>query len=479
MTEETKTPVTFVCVNVGTKYPMEYVAILRDMLHRNTLPDRERRFLCVTDRPDELPEGVEPVEPEPDLPGWWQKIALFKPGKLPEGRIVYFDLDVAITGELDTLIDQPGIIRDWHLPTYNSSVMVWDTGEHAEAWERFTPDVVQRLRGDQDWLSEVGGWETFPEGWCVSFRSHAQQWPPAGARVICFHGRPKPHEVTSGWVPAAWKIGGLTSLPKMRGMNVATDDALENVRSACARDGMNWFTGRPQRPGEICLVGGSPSVREHIADIRRRVARGAGLVSMNGSLKWLLDRRFVPTSHVLLDARPDNVQFLDRLPKSTFLLLASQCHPDVFDRAQAQHPDDKIILWHASISAEMEDILRPYEQTRPICLVGGGCTVGLRAMYLAHISGFRRIHCYGMDSSYSGEAHHAFPQALNDNEDVLTVMMGGNAYRCSAWMARQANEFNEQHEALAREGTRVWVHGTGLLPDMCRILNDRAWRQAA
>jgi hypothetical protein len=191
-----------------------------------------------------------------------------------------------------------------------------------------------------------------------------------------------------------------------------------------------------------------------------------------------LSKNLTPTSHILLDARPENIEFAQGAPKSTVVLLASQCHPSLFD-ALADHPQDKLVLWHASIAAVQEEILNEWFDEKPICLVGGGGTVGLRAMYLAHLSGFRRLHCYGMDSSYAGDEHHAFAQPLNDGEDLLTIMMAGKSYRCSAWMARQANEFNAHHEALAREGTRIVVHGKGLIPDMCRLLNEHAWKAAA
>src|SRR5690606_14110014 len=104
------------------------------------------------------------------------------------------------------------IIRDWHLPTYNSSVMVWDAGEHADVWQRFARADMDRLHGDQDLLTEVGGWQEFPNDWCVSYRSHAPVWPPAGAKVVCFHGEPKPHAVTDGWVPLVWSKNGARGL---------------------------------------------------------------------------------------------------------------------------------------------------------------------------------------------------------------------------------------------------------------------------
>lgn len=462
---------TIACVWVGERYGREYPAILQDMVCRNLDPARTPRFVCITDRLDELPADMEALPPEPGLSGWWQKVALFKPGKLPAGRIAYFDLDVAVTGPLDCLVDRKGIIHDWHTITYNSSVMVWDAGEHAEAWGRFAPDVLDRLHGDQDWLTEVGGWAALPPEWCASYKSHARVWPPYEAKVVVFHGLPKPHEVTDGWVPQLWRRGGMTALPKTQGLNVSRDDLLENIRAACARD-LTWFAGAPEHDRECCIVGGGPSLENSINDLRHRVAAGAALVSLNGTLRWLLERGLRPSSHVVLDGRPENAEFVRDVPPQTIVLVASQCHPDVFD-ALAEHPRDKLLLWHAGLHDDaLVEIIRPYcSDDDPGVIVGGGSTVGLRAMFLAHLSGFRTLHLYGFDSCYMGEAHHLFDQALNDDEPRMDVLMAGKTYHGAVWMARQAQEFNGQHAVLTREGCRIEAHGFGLIPDICRIRN--------
>lgn len=473
---------TFVCVWVGQRYGPEYVAILRDMVGRNC--GRPHRFLCVTERGDELPEGVERVEPA-GLPGWWEKVALFRPGLLPEGRIVYLDLDVAIVGALDSLADQTGIIREFNRDRgYNSSVMVWDSGDHLDAWERFTPDVMRRHEGggDQAWLGEVGGWPILPRDMCVSFKMHAREWAPGEAIVVAFHGRPKPHEIKDGWVPTVWRIGGLSAIPRIKRMNRALDEVRQQIEDNLKRD-VPWFTGwppfGPPRRQECLIVGSAPSVTSCLQDIKMRVRRGAKVVSMNGSLDWLLDRGIIPDSHVMLDSRESNVRFLKRLPPSTLALLASQCHSAAFEYLkEIQHRN--VAMWHALVDTigTQEAMLRPFMETHPVVLVGGGTTIGLRALYLAQLSGFNRLHVYGMDSCYTDDRHHAMEQPENDGEFISNVVMGGKTYRCSLWMADQAQGFNHAWETLRRQGCRVWVHGTGLIPDMCRMLN-RQLREAA
>lgn len=472
---ESYDPATIACVWVGDKYSADYVLLLRDMIGRNTNPTRELRFVCITDRPAELPEGVEPIEPEPGLPGWFQKLAYFKPGKIPGDRIAAFDLDVAITGELDSLINQPGIIKDWNLPCWNSSVMVWDAGDHADVWakvEALGPaEVCRRYPGDQDLITEVGGWDVFPDDWCRSYRKHCSVWPTSGCKVVCFHGLPKPHQVTDGWVPILWKAGGLTAVPLMKGLNIGKDGALDNARSAIVRD-LPWFTGvPPDQPNnrEAIIVAGGPSMRDHVRDIRKRHERGGCLISMNGSARWLMSKGMKPDCHIMLDGRPDNVQFVEGLPAKTKLFIASQCHPDVFDAVEGR-PD--VWMWHAAMNEDLEALVKEHSNDRLGVIVGGGSTVGLRALYLAFISGFRRLHAYGMDGSYHGAEHHAFAQPLNDGERTVTVMVLGKSYTCAPWMVRQANEFHSHYKSLVTSGARLWFHGRGLIPDMARAIQS-------
>lgn len=474
---------TILCVNVGTKYPMECVAILRDMVARN-LPGGTYTFKCVTDRPGELPPGVEALPHNDRLPAsWWQKLKLFDPALGLDGRCVYFDLDVAITGRLDKLIETPGIIADWHYPSYNSSVMVWDAGDHAEAFTRFTPGDIEKpadwphIWTDQDWLYRLGGWETFPPGWCVSYRSHATKWPPKDAAVVCFHGEPKPQDVKDGWVPKIWCIGGLREVRFDNAINV-TDTVVErNIRINSQRD-LPWFLGAADTPLQMVIVGGAPSLASSIEAIRLRQKRGAHVMATNGAAAFLRQHGITPTVHVILDARPENAAFVEGASKDTFHLIASCCDPAVFDRLIEQ--GCPVGLWHAVMNwgtpAFIESV-RPGKKYSP---VGGGSTVMLRSMILATMSGFRDLHVYGMDGCFIDEKHHAYAQSMNDADQGGTAMYNGRSYRVAPWMAKQAQDFLDfQHRAMVEAGTRITIHGAGLMPDICRHLNLTAKRRAA
>lgn len=498
-------PVAFCCVNVGPRYSMEYVTVLRDMVARNfTKSERPCAFFCITDRPDELPEGVNAIPADPALPGYWQKLRLFAPD-MPweEGlRVVYLDLDVCVTGRLEDLVERKGIARDAGWPCFNSSVMVWDHAEHREAWDRFTLErmtsrgtiVPQELLpfgtvngGDQEWLTEVGGWDLLPAEWVKSYRWEARDWPPQGCRIVQFHGDPKPADVTEGWVPNVWKVGGFTSFPEFKGANTTEDHRLANVEASCRHD-IPWFTGFGDDGHTCVIVGGGPSLKTTIDDVRWHARqKKTRIVAVNNSWRMLVAHGVTPHALVMVDARAENAEFLKDAPASMRLLLASQCHPDVF--AAAKETGAEISIWHCGFGDNdaLWTVLEPYKDSHPIILVPGGSTVALRAMWLATFSGFRKLHMYGVDGSYAADgAHHAYPQALNDGEQVLEVACGDKRYRCAPWQARQAEEFTGTWHALRQfvdfDGksapVTIHVHGTGLIPDIARNLRIRE-REAA
>lgn len=515
-------PVAFVCVNVGPRYDMAYVEILRDMVLRNASRlESPCAWFCVTNRPDELPEGVNAIAPrawrdegaqvEMALPGYWQKLALFSPD-MPweEGqRIAYFDLDVCITGRLEDLVERKGIARDAGWPCFNSSVMVWDHGEHREAWERFTPEVMTRSPGpliaadllpagvpnggDQEWLTELGGWELLPADWVLSYRWQVHGWPPSGCRVVQFHGDPKPNAVTDGWVPNVWRVGGYTSFPEFKGANTTEDDRLGNVASAVQRD-LPWFTGFRDEGKSCVIVGGAPSLEDTIVDVRWHARqKRSRMVALNNAWRKLVENGVTPDVCVLLDARPENAEFVKGAPKGMRWLICSQCHPDVFDAIEAEGLEAAI--WHSAHNdnTKLLDILEPWwaegPDQKPTILIPGGSTVGLRAIWLAAFSGFRRIHMYGVDSSYTEDMrHHAYPQALNEGETVLEVARGDKRYKAAPWMVRQSVEFEitwndmqafEAYPGAGRTPVSIHVKGYGLLPDIARALREQLRERAA
>jgi hypothetical protein len=83
--------------------------------------------------------------------------------------------------------------------------------------------------------------------------------------------------------------------------------------------------------------------------------------------------------------------------------------------------------------------------------------------------GYRTIHVYGLDSSYSHSGMaHAYAQDADD--DCANYNVNGVEYSAAKWMVRQAVEFQDVAVQLAAENTIIHVHGYGLLPAVAQAM---------
>lgn len=221
-------PVNVICMKWGEKYPFEYVNILYQMVERNlTLP---HRFICLTENSQGIRGEVE-IKPLPDFdePGpeylryclAWRKLTLFKKKLYDiEGKILFLDLDVVIVDNIDCFFsfsDKLSIIENWSQKGRligQASVICFEKGRYARLVEKFrhNPEAVLVNRTEQVYITrELGrdGFDFFPEAWCKSFKFHclpggflngfiAPTQIPKGAKIIVFHGNPKPDEALAG-----------------------------------------------------------------------------------------------------------------------------------------------------------------------------------------------------------------------------------------------------------------------------------------
>lgn len=457
------------CIRAGEAFSPAYVTNLYDMVTRNLEAGFPGRFVCFTDRPNEL-SGIETAPLPASLPGWWSKLALFRDGLFPEGdRVLFFDLDTVITGPIDKLASYDGdfaILRDFYRPNgLQSSVMAWEAGEQTEIWESFERAgcPMDDPGGDQAWIERIGcqgwmrRWQTIFPGMFVSYKQ--TKGIPSEASVVVFHGKPRPHEVTEGWVPKVWCEGGISHAELKAVCNTAQESLLANVRSASSRD-LKWFeTVDDEHEGHVAIIGGGPSVKDMLEEIQWRQSVGQQVWVLNNAALALKNSGIHFDAQVLLDARKDTAAFITDARE---YLVASQCDPVVFDLLSIR----PVTLFHVN-SPGMAELLKP-ERERFTCLIGGGTTVGMNAIALAFCRGYRQIHLYGFDSCYRGDEHHAYPQGLNDAERVSEVLYNDKSYRCAPWMVGQAQEFTELAPSYEADGAVITVHGTGLLQDVSR-----------
>lgn len=196
----------------GNVYTREWVYALKRALDVH-LP--RVLFRVLTDDPAISPLWRVPLEH--GWPGWWSKIELFRPGVFPPGaRVLYLDLDTLIVGSLADLAAYDGpfaMLSDFYQPAKAASgVMAWrvGSGEHV-LYEQLVRGGVTNApsRSDPYYRKVLGNrivflQDRFP-GQIVSYKKHARNGPPKGARLVCGHGRPRFNDRAAGWAHDQWR----------------------------------------------------------------------------------------------------------------------------------------------------------------------------------------------------------------------------------------------------------------------------------
>jgi len=463
-----------VCLRWGEKFSRDYVNILYDMVKRNFLG--EFRFICVTDDPN-YDEGIETVQIPQGLEGWWGKLWLFSDEfqKNLDGQVFFFDLDTVITGELDEIFKYRGefmILRDFYRHHgYGSGLMSWRAKDNTHIWDRWICEGQPRLDGgDQVWIEKcISGadlWQEIFPGEILSYKVHCSEWPPNESKIVCFHGIPMPHQCKGGWVELMWQKGGMFQQRMGNSPNTTTETFLNQARENCKLP-LPWMNAQEAHNGTMVIVGGAPSLKENFQNIKSRQQRGQKIFALNGAIDALMERGIKPDYGVIMDARQENVCFVEKKHPIKYLINAF-CHPDMFKALEGMDVE----VWHSFIEDEQAhlEILNQYPD-RPWGIIPSGNTVGITTIVMGFVLGYRKIHLYGMDSSYSDGEHHAYEQKLNQGEDVFEIWANNKKYLVSRWMHKQVLDFQRFYKELLKSGVYITAHGNGLLPDVCRYIN--------
>ena len=234
-------PIDCACVIHGDAYSWEYVERLYNMLSRHINPGVRLHVYTEAHRIVPAPMIKHELE-DWGIAGpkksWWYKMQLFNATNF-SGRLLYFDLDVVITRNLNWIYQNPTnnfwAVRDFKYlwkPTFygiNSSVMYWDTIKYAYIWEKFKQQdlsyIMKKYHGDQDYITDAipinersffdpnkvqsWRWQCVDGGYDFRKRQHIQ--PGSGTNllsttnIMVFHGHPKPDQISDPVIQQHWQ----------------------------------------------------------------------------------------------------------------------------------------------------------------------------------------------------------------------------------------------------------------------------------
>lgn len=198
---------TIACVlKTGGDYGPRHVMALAAGLRKHF--KKRYRFVCLADTHVKECERIPLIH---KWPGWWSKIELFRPG-LFQGPVLYMDLDTVITGDISELAAGPHkftMLHSFSTPkNAGSGVMAW-TGDLSKIYGAFKEapqkwmDACQthEMWGDQGFIFKHAPapdyWQDRFPGQIVSYKKNCVDnggKAPAGARIVCYHGKPRPWE---------------------------------------------------------------------------------------------------------------------------------------------------------------------------------------------------------------------------------------------------------------------------------------------
>ena len=208
----------------------------------------------------------------------------------------------------------------------------------------------------------------------------------------------------------------------------------------------------PLREDAVSIVGFGPSLH----DTWEKITHPCCTVS--GAHDFLIERGFIPDYHAECDGRDHKTRHLESPQPGVTYLMASICNP----RMWAQLRGCKIKLWHNANGKHVVDWIGEHDPWS--ILVAGGSVVGLSAIHLMGILGFRRFKLFAFDGSLRGGARHA-GKHYGPPQKVIEVESGGRKWKTTPQMFNACQEFlwlvkNPDVDAVFD------VHGTSLLTSM-------------
>ena len=239
-----------------------------------------------------------------------------------------------------------------------------------------------------------------------------------------------------------------------------------NVRAAVAL-GLPSLQRGELHSEPVAVVCSGPSLQHSLREIKRFDR----ILTCSGAHQFLLDHGVVPTWHMEGDPRAHKAVFVKRPHRRVQYLIASSCHPRVFQMLRGYD----VKVWHVLQSAEHLISLGHYPAGDWV--LTGGTNVGMRAMVMARILGFTDLHVFGMDCS----AEESFHTGDHPNEPAkakyLTVQVGERRFQTTPLFLSYAKQFF--HECLQLPDCHIQLYGDGLLQALAQQkLSDPVQLQA-
>ena len=220
---------------------------------------------------------------------------------------------------------------------------------------------------------------------------------------------------------------------------VSNDGCTANLETALARD-LPRCEPTPAHGRALAVIGGGPSVRWHIEELR---AWSGDLWAVNGVYEYLLDEGVVPTGFIGVDPLPGLAEYVKRAHPDTTFLMSGLCDPSVFDRLKGH----QVSLWFPEQSG--------MKFPGGLWIVNGGTTGLTRTPFLARMLGYRDITIFGADSSFDEDSRYCYKYGSFAEDSKAKVIFaeieGEGIFPTEIALAKQVAQFWAIKQSLGDE----------------------------
>jgi len=216
----------------------------------------------------------------------------------------------------------------------------------------------------------------------------------------------------------------------------------------------------------VAIVGGGPSLADELDELKKfKVIFAAGSVH-----DYLISQNVISKYCVITDASPIMNGYLQKPHRDTTYLVGSHCSPSTFDLLI----NANVVVITFNCGGATEDNLEVFGKEQVI--IGGGTTVGGRAIVLAHAFGYTDIHLFGMDTCITDAGHHAYDFVDPEKEKIdkiLDITLGNVKFKMAGYMVAQLFDFKYLLEVYGHI-LKFTVHGNGALKTLMDLGKQKA-----
>ena len=201
-------------IDFDAEYNPEWV----NRLNRNLKRWSENpQLVVVTDFEEGFEDDIEIYPFKHEERGWVCLMEMFRP-EIIQDRALLVGLDTIMVGPLKEIEEAKGLIAPLdpiHPPSICNAVVAVDNSDVWDKWvdqkELHLNDPLYELFGqfsEMKWLREhirPRLWDNILPGSIVSYKVHVKDRDLGDARIVYFHGKPKPNNLDLDWIQENWK----------------------------------------------------------------------------------------------------------------------------------------------------------------------------------------------------------------------------------------------------------------------------------